>query len=446
MTNDPLPPGPPADGPAPAPADSEPVPGSASENPPASGSPDWPPWLTGTLVCVVLLGQALMLWRPEPDLLLVLLAAAGICLGLALWWQRAAAPPAPRLAPHLNSTASAVPPPAPPKPTVWPSVGLAAAATGLLGAVLMAISTNLYGSYGWTLFGGAPLCCGLLGALHFRLAHPGRPVVLRITSVITGVLGALVALPLLVAARFEGLVCVLMAAPFVLVAAATGALVGAALGEALGARVGRRRLPVFAAVVLLYPAAQEYENRHPAPDAPRTVVTHHLVHAPPAQVWRVLTRPVRYTASAGLFFRAGVAYPTRTALTPCGPGGCPRALRVEYSHGAAEVPVTGWVPGRRLAFRIAAPPAPLRELSPYPQVHAPHLHGYFRVDEGAFELTPRTDGTTLLTARTTYHHRIGPRAYWALWTDYFFDTLHARVLAELAARAEAPTRAAPHRF
>jgi hypothetical protein len=81
-------------------------------------------------------------------------------------------------------------------------------------------------------------------------------------------------------------------------------------------------------------------------------------------------------------------------------------------------------------------PAPMRELSPYPKIHAPHLHGYFQVDSGTFRLQALPGGRTLLEARTTYRHTIGPRAYWEVWSDYLLDAMHTRVLATIKAKAE----------
>jgi len=82
-------------------------------------------------------------------------------------------------------------------------------------------------------------------------------------------------------------------------------------------------------------------------------------------------------------------------------------------------------------------PGPMRELSPYPEVYALHLHGFFRVDSGTFRLRPLPGGRTLLEARTVYRHAIGPQFYWQLWSDYLLDAKHGQVLATLKAEAEA---------
>ena len=306
---------------------------------------------------------------------------------------------------------------------------------GIIGALLMSLSLRYYQSYGMTLFCLSPAICSLMAVVLDRQRQPGRPRgVWRVSVAVVAVMAMLVSMLLLVLSKGEGIICVLMALPFALVMA----LVGGVLGAAMSSRPEPRRpLPVLAVVLLLYPAAQEYEVRHPAPVLPRSVSTQLLVNAPPAAVWAVLMRPVVYPA-ANNWFRAGVVYPTRTDFALDSATGR-RTLVCRYSQGLARLPVVGWEEGRSLTFSVPPPsmPAPMRELSPYPDVHAPHLHGFFRVDSGTFRLRPLPGGRTLLEARTVYRHSIGPQFYWQLWSDYLLDTMHGQVLATLKDRAEA---------
>ncbi|MFD1875379.1 hypothetical protein [Hymenobacter bucti] len=248
-----------------------------------------------------------------------------------------------------------------------------------------------------------------------------------------GVLGVACSLLCLLTLKLEGFICIAMALPVAFAMAA----IGAALGTLVVRVTGRPRpLPMFLTILVLYPAAQQYEVSYPAPVVPRLVATRLEVNAPPARVWAALTRPVQYPAATG-WFRAGVVYPTRTALARDAATGR-RTLVCRYSQGLARLPVVAWQPGQQLTFAVppADMPAPMHELSPYPQIHAPHLHGYFQVDSGTFRLRPLPGGRTLLEARTVYRHRIGPRPYWQLWSDYLLDAMHQRVLATLKAEAE----------
>ncbi|MBJ6109508.1 SRPBCC family protein [Hymenobacter sp. BT523] len=323
--------------------------------------------------------------------------------------------------------------------SAWGSALLAIVGTalvaGVVGTLLMWLSLRRYESYGATLFCLSPTICSFVAVLLYRRKQPEQAGgVWSVSWAVVAIMAVLASMLLLISSGGEGIICVLMALPFALVLALVGGLLGQAVVEMRGPR---RPLPVLAAVVLLYPAAQEYEVRRPAPVLPRRVTTHRVVNAPPAAVWAVLMRPVTYPA-ANSWFRAGVVYPTRTAFALDSATGR-RTLVCRYSQGLAHLPVVGWEPGRSLTFAVPPPsmPAPMRELSPYPSVHAPHLHGFFRVDSGTFRLQPLPGGRTLLEARTVYRHSIGPQFYWQLWSDYLLDTMHGQVLATLKEQAEA---------
>ena len=322
--------------------------------------------------------------------------------------------------------------------SAWLCALVAIGGTGVLGCGLMLISVNYFQQYGITLFCLSPGICGAVAVLLHQWARPDTaPRLGAMAMAVVGVLALLIALALLLGGGAEGLICLAMALPF----AVLMALVGAAVGAALVGLTGRPRpLPVLLSVLVLYPAAQQAEVRYAAPAVPRLVATEVVVNAPPAQVWAALLQPVHYPAATG-WFRAGVVYPRRTAFAR-DPATGRRTLVCAYSQGLARLPVVAWQPARQLTFAVppAAMPAPMHELSPYPQLHAPHLHGYFRVDSGTFKLRVLPGGRTLLQARTVYRHSIGPRGYWQLWSDYLLDALHQRVLLTLKAQAEATAR------
>ncbi|MFD1469916.1 SRPBCC family protein [Hymenobacter caeli] len=355
-------------------------------------------------------------------------------------------PPAPDPAPApLADSPESEAQPGPPATTwdavrsnAWVCALLAVLGTGAVGCGLMWISVGVFQSYGVTVFCFSPALCSFLAIIFYNWARPDeqRKGIASMAGIVVGVLAVGSALLLLVASGGEGFICILMALPFAFVLALVGALVGQAVVPAVARRP--HPLPVFAVAVLLYPLAQGYETAHPAPALPRLVVTQLVVAAPPARVWAALLQPTDYPAVTGLF-RAGVVYPVRTEFAQAGRAHGPRTLVCRYSQGVARLPVVGWVPGRSLTFAVPAPdmPAPMHELSPYPSIHAPHLHGYFQVDSGTFRLRPLPGGRTLLEARTVYRHSIGPQFYWHLWSDYLLDAMHQRVLATLKARAEA---------
>ncbi|GAA4385512.1 hypothetical protein [Hymenobacter koreensis] len=311
-------------------------------------------------------------------------------------------------------------------------VVLAVVPTAVLCAGLTALSTNAFRQYGMMLFMASPFICGMAASTIFTALNPQKAGSnFRVAGGVTVVLAVLTTLALLVFSALEGVICVLMAAPFALLMGAVGSVFGQFLGATLGQG---SRMSVLATVVVLYPVGQHYEAANQAPAAPHEVVTQVHIKAAPAAVWQVITQPVQYPAKVGPLFKAGVAYPTRTALKPAANG--QRVLECTYSQGKARLPITVWKPSQELQFTVPETPAPMKELSPYPRIHAPHLHGYFQVESGTFRLLAQPDGSTLLEGRTVYLHSMGPRAYWQLWSDYLLDDMHARVLHAIKTQAE----------
>ena len=226
---------------------------------------------------------------------------------------------------------------------------------GGLGTLLMWLSLRQYDSYGATLFCLSPTICSFVAVLLYKRNQPRRSGgICSVSWAVVAIMAVLASMLLLVSTKGEGIICVLMALPFALIMAVVGGFLGQAVVEMRGPR---QPLSVLAVVVLLYPAAQEYEVCHSAPVLPRRVVMQLLVNAPPAAVWAVLVRPVAYPA-ANIWFRAGVVYPTRTTFALDSATGR-RTLVCHYSQGRAHLPVVGWEPGRRLTFAVPPPSMPV---------------------------------------------------------------------------------------
>ena len=89
------------------------------------------------------------------------------------------------------------------------------------------------------------------------------------------------------------------------------------------------------------------------------------------------------------------------------------------------------------SIEIAAPPAPMKEWSPYREIHAPHLEGFFVSDQGEFRLERLPGGGTRVTGTTWYRHNMWPAGYWRLFSDPILHRIHWRVLTHIKRSAEA---------
>ncbi len=308
---------------------------------------------------------------------------------------------------------------------------LAVAAAALLGVVCVALGTRALSSYGWGLFAAIPFSQGAIAAYVYGV-HRRRRIA---ESLGVAMLSMGLTFAALIAVALEGVICVAMAAPLAAALAALGAL----FGHVLQSRAVNGRIDAAALLVLIAaaPAVMGAEAVVPR-EAPVYVVRSEIViDAPPMTVWRNVVRFAPLPPPVEPVFRLGVAYPERAEIVGTGVGAT-RYCR--FSTGDFVEPITVWQAGRRLGFRVARNPEPMRELSPYPGLETPHLHGYMVSRRGEFRLEALPGGRTRLVGTTWYQHHLWPGAYWAVFADAIVHRIHMRVLrhikivSELAAR------------
>jgi hypothetical protein len=287
---------------------------------------------------------------------------------------------------------------------------------------MLALSVYGLASYGLSLFLGTPFIIGALTAFLFNRRYPAsgretQQVVLMTLACVGGVL--------LVTAS-EGALCLLMAAPL-------GIGIGA-MGAALGRRIALRDRSLANALmaVMVLPFSATLDARRPASDL-REVQSAVEIAAPPDVVWRNVIAFPPLPAPSELVFRAGVSYPVRAEISGQGVGAVRRCV---FSTGAFVEPITRWEPGRRLSFDVDSQPRPLQEWSPYAQVSAPHLDGYFRSRRGEFRLVALANGHTRLEGSTWYEMKLQPAAYWVLYGDAIIHRIHLQVLQQIKATSE----------
>jgi hypothetical protein len=291
----------------------------------------------------------------------------------------------------------------------------------------VAVGALGFGGYGFGMFFVSPF---LIGAVTAYVANRAEDIGTRRTSHIVAGATALGGISLVLTA-LEGMVCIVMASPLAIGVALLGGLFGRAIAlrrqrpanQALSVFVF---LPVVYALELLLPSAIDF-------DSLQTV----NVDAPPEAVWKSLLRMDMTDEPLTLPFRLGLAYPMRGEVIGEGVGALRRG---EFSTGIAIERVTEWVPTRKLAFVVEIDVPSMRELSPYPNMHTPHLFGYFRTGITSFELVPQPDGRTQIIERTSHQLKLDPVLYWLPMARWIVDANNARVLAHIKRQAEQRVR------
>ena len=315
---------------------------------------------------------------------------------------------------------------------ILPQSALGSAVLSLLvtvpvGLAMVFFAVNVLTKYGWGLFVALPFTMGFSASLIYGMRQPrshGASVGVACLSV--GLLGLG-----LLAFALEGLICLLMALPIALPLAALGGEFGYLLLRWRWSQAGTPM--VFSALVLVVTSLQWTEHRVQKP-APVFVVRSSIdIQAPPLLVWRQVVAFNQIPPPTEWVFRAGVAYPIRAEMRGIGPGAERHCV---FSTGSFIEPIEVWDEPRRLKFSVSSNPPPLEELSPYPHIDPPHLHGFLVSKAGQFLLTPRANGGTRLEGTTWYQHGLWPAAYWRLWSDAIIHRIHLRVLTHIRNQVE----------
>jgi uncharacterized membrane protein YhaH (DUF805 family) len=308
------------------------------------------------------------------------------------------------------------------------SAVLAIFLTSVLGLAFLALGTLVVGAYGWGLLVALPFCLGMFSVLLYSYHSPREwSACMSVALLPVGLLGVA-----LILVAMEGVICVLMAAPFALGLAALGGM----LGYTIQAHHWRpNQTPaMLSIVILMIPVSFGVEQAAALQTPVFTVRTSIEVNAPPEKVWNQVVAFAEIPPPKEMLFRAGIAYPIRAEISGHGVGAVRHCI---FSTGPFVEPIEVWDEPRLLKFGVTENPAPLNELSPYGNIQPPHLHGYFVSRQGQFLLTALPGGRTRLEGTTWYQHTMWPAAYWHLWSDYIIHRIHLRVLEHIRARAEA---------
>lgn len=291
--------------------------------------------------------------------------------------------------------------------------------------VLVYLSVLVFGSYGYGLFVALPFVISIAAPLIFA-AREKRSMIACLAVSLTSM--AIVYAALLIFA-FEGIVCLLMAAPIAAVIATGGGLLAYYIQKR---HHGNRELPrLLGGFLLLVPLVMFIEV-HAEPLSPLYEVTTSMrVDAPPEVVWRHVVAFSRLPepVDSELIFKAGVAYPIEAKIYGRGPGAVRHCI---FSTGTFVEPITVWREPELLRFSVREQALPMREFSPYKDIHPPHMEGYLVSKKGQFQLERTDNGGTLLSGTTWYQNHMGPPLYWRLWSDQIIHAIHRRVLEHVS--------------
>jgi hypothetical protein len=274
------------------------------------------------------------------------------------------------------------------------------------------------GVYGWTMFVILPFAIGAVGAGIGSSSTAFR-------AACSGAAAGFIASFSLLAFGIEGFGCVMMSWPLVIPCGAIGGLMFYSVGKYATSA------PHVAMLALLPLGSLGWDFS--AKPTIFEVYSSIEIAAPPETVWHNVVTFSEIPEPREWFFHTGLAYPKRARIEGSGPG----AVRYcEFSTGPFVEPITVWDEPRLLRFNVTSNPPPMREWSPYGDVHPKHLEGYMISKQGQFLLTPLASGGTLLEGTTWYQHGLWPSQYWRVWSDAIIHRIHLRVLSHIKKLSE----------
>ena len=296
----------------------------------------------------------------------------------------------------------------------------------MLGWGLTFLATNIFRDYAVGLFIWLPTVMGALSTMLVAYNNQADKKSLRNIAFVT--LG-IFCLGLLTFA-WEGVICLIMAAPIGLLFTYIGYRVGYLV---IKGTMKDSSITVMILLVLSVPALMAFENSNRSTESLRCVTTSIEINASPATVWKNVVEFPPLGEPTEFIFRSGIAYPINAQIDGQGVG----AIRhCNFSTGSFVEPISVWEEGRLLKFDVDSQPEPLKELSFYNNIHPNHLHGYWISKGGQFKLARLPNGHTFLEGTTWYINKIKPGFYWTLWSDYIVHKIHERVLEHIKIHAE----------
>lgn len=285
------------------------------------------------------------------------------------------------------------------------------------------------GYFGFAIFAGLPFATGVSTGVIVRRAGGTFWQAVSAAMMLIGTI-----ILILCGSLMEGIVCVVMAAPF----GAALALLGVIPGYFLASRKvadGTLQSAAWLGIVALV----GLEGWNPPAPLEGRVSSEIIIDAPPARVWTELHDIRDLPPTDNLLFRFGVAHPMGTVTDGQGVGA---ARLCKLSTGDMPEVVTVWKPGQELRFQVLSTPPSMRETGFFGRtIDTAHIHGAYASLDGGFRLTALPGGRTRVVGDSHYLLNIAPATYWNLWTVEIVRMVQRRVLDHVKARAESSPKA-----
>ncbi|PIF46561.1 hypothetical protein CLU96_3599 [Chryseobacterium sp. 52] len=282
------------------------------------------------------------------------------------------------------------------------------------------------GEYGITMFFTIPISIGLIiGYIKYFREIEVWKICLTILKII---IGLFVFSLILIGIGLEGAICIIMAIPFIAFAMLVGFMIGSVIG---GLDKRRYTGSVFLFLLVINPASYIFDqNSEPIRD---TVTTEIIVNSSSDTVWKLLSTSILFNKPDFILFEKGVSYPKSIQLIN-NKGNL--IYQCETNNDDINLNIDEYIENKKVRFSLENQTVPMKEVSPYEEMDARHLHDYFIVDYGEISLQKLSENKTKIIAKTQYSYKIAPKWYWKKWSNYILDRMQGQVLNSIKQQSE----------
>lgn len=259
--------------------------------------------------------------------------------------------------------------------------------------------------YGWTTFVGLPLATGFATA---TLMRPFRSILIATLMGMAATFGALLLFGL------EGVVCLLMAAPLMVVSAIAGTFIGIAFRSRPQRGVKLAFFPALGCLAIGISA--EFEGAVGPRERLESFSSEVVLAGSPDSVWRQILEIDRVEATKPLLLRIGLPIPISCRLDGEGVGSTRTCC---FSTGEIREEITDWEPATRLGMKITGCTLPGRH--------------WLKFVGASYTLHSTPPGQTRLIRTTSINSVLQPAWYWRPLERIGVDAEHEYLFRSLKA-------------
>ena len=215
----------------------------------------------------------------------------------------------------------------------------------------------------------------------------------------------------LISTKAEGVICVVMALPILLLAM----WIGWAIGKVSRKKKDNTDIKVTIAPILIFIVANVFEIFSGNPQVPSSTSTSITLNATPQEVYNAIIEVDTVDVETNFLQKIGLPTPRKCILTEAKVGG----LRLcEFEEGRIVETIKELVPNKYLRMDVT-------------ECKLDRERHWLKFDEDIYNIESLKNGQTKITRTTTYSSTLKPRLYWEFMEALTINTEHDFVFRNL---------------